>query len=181
MSRFARLSLGLLLLLATSSPGAQSVDPPPSETDGAVPEASPTAGPIGGECEDEPPVAPQCAYYICLNGVWQRRTQTAGTSCDDGQACTHTDRCNANGVCVGTTVLCTGCSQCNGTATCGAKPNGSSCTAVQALTNSCSCSAGVCRASSSAPAQTAFCWDERGNMTAKFVVPPNTVCPAACP
>src|SRR5207248_2974432 len=79
--------------------------------------------------------------------------KTNGTACNDGNACTQTDTCQA-GTCVGTNpVVCTALDQCHVAGTCDAasgvcsnpdKPNGSACTDGNACTQSDTCQAGTC-------------------------------------
>jgi hypothetical protein len=90
--------------------------------------------------------------YQCTNqgGVWAWRP---GGSCDDGDACTHSDSCSA-GTCAGTAIACTGTactdSVCNGTASCTVTPRvGRACDDGNACTFNDTCNAsGVCQAGS---------------------------------
>src|SRR5207248_7235058 len=76
-----------------------------------------------------------------------------GTTCNDGNACSQTDGCQA-GVCAGSNpVLCAAKDQCHTAGTCDAAtgqcstppaPNGSSCSDGSACTQSDSCQAGAC-------------------------------------
>ncbi|HEY2407550.1 MAG TPA: hypothetical protein VGI10_16190, partial [Polyangiaceae bacterium] len=65
-----------------------------------------------------------CTTDVCLSGVCTHKT--TGAQCDDNNACTVSDVCNASGVCSGTTVTCTSdaCTTraCNGTANCTVTP-----------------------------------------------------------
>src|SRR5205814_2060664 len=79
--------------------------------------------------------------------------KTDGTSCNDGNACTQTDSCQA-GVCTGTNpVACTALDQCHDAGTCDTatgtcsnpnKADGSTCTDGNACTQTDSCQAGAC-------------------------------------
>lgn len=88
--------------------------------------------------------------YQCTNqgGVWAWRP---GGSCDDGNACTHSDSCSA-GTCQGTAITCTGTactdSVCNGTASCTVTARtGRTCDDGNACTFNDTCNAsGVCQA-----------------------------------
>jgi hypothetical protein len=94
--------------------------------------------------------------YFCTSsgGTWAWRTSAA---CDDGDACTFGDLCNA-GTCGGTRVTCTSTScmtrTCNGTASCTETPRtGMSCDDANPCTHGDACtSAGTC-----APAGTITC------------------------
>src|SRR5262245_10571889 len=76
-----------------------------------------------------------------------------GTTCNDGNACTRTDSCQA-GTCTGTNpVVCTAEDQCHAAGTCNsatgtcanpAKPNGTSCSDGNACTQTDTCEAGTC-------------------------------------
>src|SRR5205823_6134892 len=76
-----------------------------------------------------------------------------GAACDDGNACTQTDSCQA-GVCTGTNpVVCAAADQCHDAGTCNpatracsnpAKPDGAACNDGNACTQTDSCQAGVC-------------------------------------
>ena len=79
--------------------------------------------------------------------------QPDGTACDDGNACTRTDTCQA-GVCVGSNaVTCAALDQCHNAGTCDtstgacsnpAKADGSACSDGNACTQTDSCQAGTC-------------------------------------
>ena len=59
-----------------------------------------------------------------------------GTSCDDGDICTHSDACTNRGLCVGTLITCVSpCQQCDGT---------SQCRTQGCLTPQRNCGCGVC-------------------------------------
>lgn len=78
--------------------------------------------------------APLCGYppaipagscisrWICVDYDWEPIYKAAGSACDDRNACTHTDRCDANGYCLGTSISCASdtCATraCNGTSSC---------------------------------------------------------------
>ncbi|HYP86878.1 MAG TPA: S8 family serine peptidase, partial [Polyangiaceae bacterium] len=82
---------------------------------------------------------------------------TNGTGCDDGNACTQTDKCQA-GVCTGSSpVTCTASDQCHGAGTCDtttgvcsnpAKADNTTCNDGNACTQTDKCQAGVCTGSS---------------------------------
>jgi hypothetical protein len=77
------------------------------------------------------------------NGDCSYTTKSSGASCDDSNACTSGDQCNASGTCSGTTI--TGCKTCNSAADCN---DNNPCTNDV-------CSGGVC----SNPNNTASCND----------------------
>jgi hypothetical protein len=95
---------------------------------------------VVGECD---PATGQCSSPA----------KADGTSCDDGDACTHTDGCRA-GVCVGEDpVVCTAVNQCHEAGECDpatgvcsepAKADGAPCDDGDGCTQSDSCVAGVC-------------------------------------
>lgn len=101
--------------------------------------------------------------YQCTNlgGTWAWR---AGGSCDDGNACTHSDTCSA-GVCRGTAVTCTSTpcttSTCNGTASCTVVARaGESCSDGNPCTANDTCNAsGVCQAGPSTTCESTACID----------------------
>src|SRR5256714_15256148 len=76
-----------------------------------------------------------------------------GAACNDGNACTRTDSCQA-GVCTGTNpVVCAAADQCHDAGTCNpatgacsnpAKPDGATCNDSNACTPTDSCQAGAC-------------------------------------
>jgi cysteine-rich repeat protein len=86
-------------------------------------------------------------------GVCSNPAATNGSACDDGNACTRTDTCQA-GACVGSNpVVCTALDQCHGTGTCDpgtgvcSNPpvaNGSACNDGNACTQTDTCQAGAC-------------------------------------
>ena len=80
-------------------------------------------------------------------------TCPTGASCDDGNACTINDTCNASYVCVGTPAVCTESDQCHAVGTCDTqtglctnppKPNGMACDDSNACTLTDTCQAGTC-------------------------------------
>ena len=100
------------------------------------------------------PASDQCHVAGTCNpgsGICSNPAKADGTSCDDGDACTQTDRCEA-GACTGTNnVICSPQDECHEAGTCnhtsGAcsypnKPDGTACAAG-------TCEAGVCTAPSS--------------------------------
>lgn len=118
---------------------------------------------IGGVCYSAGSDDPTNGCRVCDPS----RSQTAfsakadGASCDDGNACTRTDTCQA-GVCVGgNPVVCAAKDQCHTAGTCDPatgtcsnpdKPNGTSCDDGNATTCSDTCQSGVCRGITCAPA-----------------------------
>lgn len=80
--------------------------------------------------------------------------KSSGSICDDGNACTRTDRCDGAGTCVGSNpVVCTPLSSCHDAGTCDAqtgvcsnppKPPGTLCDDTDVCTTGDSCSGGVC-------------------------------------
>lgn len=98
----------------------------------------------------------QCNDGVCRpsDGVCVKQPRANGTSCDDGDACTRTDTCQA-GVCVGgNPVVCDPADQCHQAGVCQAatgrctyadQPDGTSCTDGNACTSGETCQAGVCR------------------------------------
>jgi hypothetical protein len=120
-----------------------------------------------------PPDAFRCPPEICGNGtdddcdgrVDCRDTDCAGTRCDDGNACTHTDVCTgmATGpACAGTAIVCasTDCTTrtCNGTASCTETPRSGSCTDDGNVCTNDVCAGGVC--THPPVAGTVFCADD---------------------
>ncbi len=101
--------------------------------------------------------------YQCTNvgGTWAWRT---GGSCDDGNACTHSDTCSA-GVCQGTAVTCTSTpcttSTCNGTASCTVVSRaGETCSDGNTCTANDTCNAsGVCQAGPTTTCESTACID----------------------
>ncbi len=98
------------------------------------------AGPGGLDAGPVPDAGGACAPLDCANPA------CAGQACDDGDPCTHTDRC-AGGACAGTAITCTSTDcvtrACDGTATCAETPmaDGAACT-----DDGNECTADVCRA-----------------------------------
>jgi immune inhibitor InhA-like protein len=86
-------------------------------------------------------------------GVCSNPAKTNGTSCNDGNACTQADTCQA-GACTGASpVTCTAADQCHGAGTCNpgtgacstpALADGTSCNDGSACTQSDTCQAGTC-------------------------------------
>ncbi|HIN85304.1 MAG TPA: hypothetical protein EYN06_02405, partial [Myxococcales bacterium] len=54
-----------------------------------------------------------CGSGFC-NGISDCSFEPNETGCDDSKNCTHTDECDGQGVCSGTTYSCTGAQTCNG-------------------------------------------------------------------
>jgi hypothetical protein len=75
------------------------------------------------QCDDKNPcTTDSCTGNVCAHVI------KAGNTCDDGNACTHTDKCQSNGSCVGTSLTCQSdpgpCGvvrTCNGTSACAAQ------------------------------------------------------------
>ncbi|MDI3290925.1 kelch repeat-containing protein [Polyangium sp. 15x6] len=86
-------------------------------------------------------------------GVCNNPAKLDGSTCDDGNACSQTDTCQA-GACVGTNaVICQAASPCHVPGTCNpitgvctnpAKPDGSACDDGNACTQTDACASGVC-------------------------------------
>lgn len=91
-----------------------------------------------------------CNIRICNGTANCTVSPRTGRSCDDGNACTHTDLCSDAGVCTGASITCASDScnsrACNGTSSCTVTPlTGQPCTDGQACTFGETCSsAGVC-------------------------------------
>ncbi len=96
----------------------------------------------GSVCTDDRCNATGTCQHLILTGP-----------CDDGNACTQTDTCQA-GICTGTNpVVCAALDQCHDVGTCApatglcsnpAKANGSACTDANACTRTDTCQAGAC-------------------------------------
>jgi hypothetical protein len=113
-----------------------------------------------GTCTGGTPVvcsaADQChAAGVCdpATGVCSRSTRPDGTPCDDGNACTQTDACEAGTCTGGTPVVCSAADQCHAAGVCdpasgvcsrSAKPDGTPCDDGNACTQTDACQAGVC-------------------------------------
>jgi MYXO-CTERM domain-containing protein len=102
-------------------------------------------GGVAGDCQ-----ACSVAAGASVNGTCASLT---GSSCNDGNACTQTDTCQA-GVCTGgNPVVCTASDQCHGVGVCNTStglcsnpslPNGTTCSDGNACTQTDTCQAGVC-------------------------------------
>jgi len=89
-----------------------------------------------------------------VTGTCSNPNKTDGTTCNDGNACTRTDRCNSNAVCVGSNpVVCTALDQCHVAGVCAPatgvcsnpnKPDGTTCNDSNACTLADTCQAGTC-------------------------------------
>ena len=120
-------------------------------------------GAADGTCSNiqagKPAPAGQCTASTCKNdgmcdGAGACEQVKAGTTCDDGNACTKTDVC-MGGACVGTNpVTCAASDQCHGAGTCdkttGACSNpaladGTTCSDGNACTTGDTCQAGACQ------------------------------------
>jgi subtilase family serine protease len=106
----------------------------------------------GGTCRTGPPLAVDdgnpCTADSCdpVAGVSHVPAEL-GTLCDDGNACSYADVCNAGGACIGTPITCASdaCHQrtCNGTSSCTATPlPGQSCDDGNACTYADACDVG---------------------------------------
>jgi hypothetical protein len=95
-----------------------------------------------------------CAHDICVQGDCLRdQAKPDGTPCDDGDACTQSDTCQA-GLCVGADpVICQALDACHDVGICDpltgqctqpAKPNGTPCSDDNACTDTDTCQEGVC-------------------------------------
>lgn len=101
------------------------------------------------------PSSEPCLRNSCVpeTGACEPEPVVDGTSCDDGNACTRADSCQA-GTCTGAdAVVCTALSQCHAPGVCDtstgqcsnpAKPNGASCSDGNACTATDSCQEGAC-------------------------------------
>ena len=74
-------------------------------------------------CPGTKPRAQPCEVVVCNNGEWASYYQAPGTACNDSNACTYGDVCDAAGACRGTPITCAPrgpceLSACNGTSTC---------------------------------------------------------------
>ncbi len=110
---------------------------------------------IGGVCIAEGTVNPANACTVCARAVSRTSYSpvAAGTSCNDGNACTQVDTCQA-GVCTGSNpVTCTAADQCHVAGVCNAatgacsspvRPNGTACNDGSACTQTDTCQAGLC-------------------------------------
>ena len=108
--------------------------------------ASPMVCAVPDQCHDAGVCDP-------LTGACSVRAKSDGSPCDDGNACTRADTCQA-GVCIGTSpVACAAPDQCHAAGVCdpatGAcslpvKPDGTSCDDGSACTRTDACRAGVC-------------------------------------
>lgn len=207
--------------------------------------------PMASLCGTKPP-AIACNTWVCTDGSWIEQPVANGTSCNDSNACTYTDRCQA-GSCVGTPISCVSTNpcqvlSCNGTSTCAsanapstklcraaatgtcqadayctgastacpanppapagkvcrtpqaacqgaascsgssttcpanpALPVGSTCSVVPGLDVACGCTAAMACQGKGPDVVTAFCFDSRGNTSARYSVAKDTVCATACP
>jgi uncharacterized delta-60 repeat protein len=112
-----------------------------------------------GVCTGGSPVtcsaADQCHVGACnpASGQCTQPAKADGAACDDGNACTHTDTCQA-GVCTGgSPVTCAAADQCHAPGTCDpatgacttpAQPDGTPCNDGNACTQHDACQGGVC-------------------------------------
>ena len=97
-------------------------------------------------CDDGNP----CTSDTCLQGVGCQSKINSGASCDDAQACTDQDTCNATGVCVGKAKVCDDGNACTtdkcvaGACATTAAADGSACDDNNACTPATTCAAGLC-------------------------------------
>lgn len=110
---------------------------------------------IAGACYAAGQPNPSNACQVCQPAVSQTAWSnlTNGTVCNDGNACTRTDTCQA-GICVGSNpVVCQPLDQCHDAGTCDpatgtcsnpAKPNGTTCNDGNACTQTDTCQNGAC-------------------------------------
>src|SRR5439155_672341 len=106
--------------------------------------------PVVCATSDERRVAGACNP---ATGPCSKPDKSNGAPCDDGNACTQSDTCQA-GACVGTSpVVCTASDQCHSAGTCNpatgacsnpVKSNGAPCDDGNACTQSDTCQAGAC-------------------------------------
>ncbi|HEX3903554.1 MAG TPA: hypothetical protein VH853_11945 [Polyangia bacterium] len=88
---------------------------------------------------------PSCASGTCT------LVASGATTCDDGNACTYTDKCSGT-TCAGTAITCTDSTTdpchhltCNGTATCASSPlSGGTCDDHDSCTKNDTCASGTC-------------------------------------
>ncbi len=108
--------------------------------------ANPTICTAIDQCHDPGTCAP--ATGLCSNP-----TKANGAACNDGNACTQSDTCQAGTCTSGTAVVCSALDQCHDPGTCNVatgtcsnpnKANGSACSDGNACTQTDSCQAGSC-------------------------------------
>ena len=96
---------------------------------------TPEAANCGTNYCNTPPSPCHSPAGTCVNGACSYALLGAGTACNDGNSCTHSDTCNDSGACVGTAITCNSPpSQCHGAGSCSngscvypARPSGSAC------------------------------------------------------
>jgi hypothetical protein len=102
--------------------------------------------------------APQnpCMVAVCQNGACGSANKQNGAACDDGNACTKTDTCQAGACTGGNAVVCSASDSCHDAGTCDsktgacsnpAKADGAACSDGNACTKTDACQAGVCTGS----------------------------------
>jgi len=105
--------------------------------------------------------ATECTTATCTDGICRYPVE-AGRLCDDGDACTLDDQCNAEGVCEGLQLICPTPGQCQLAGTCDSTtgecfnpnvPDGTSCDDENACTAPDTCQAGVCTGGTSGAVQ----------------------------
>ena len=113
------------------------------------------SGVCQGTARDCSGAGDQCNAGVCdeANDRCTAQPRTAGTTCNDGNACTQVDTCQA-GVCVGASpVVCTVLDQCHVAGTCNPttglcsnpeKPSGTACNDGNACTQVDTCQVGAC-------------------------------------
>jgi len=110
--------------------------------------------PLALTCNGEPQPPPeQCVTWTCSGGTWIPKNKTNGTSCNDGNACTTSDKCTS-GVCGGTAAststpcddgnLCTTGDHCDGAKHCVGAPKSCAATDTCHLAGTCNPATGAC-------------------------------------
>ncbi|HIF98382.1 MAG TPA: hypothetical protein EYQ54_15395, partial [Myxococcales bacterium] len=112
----SRESADLLALMTGAAPLVLNPDNglsfPRADVSTAFPDCGDGVVEIGEECDDGNVLAGDCCSATCV-------FEAAGTSCDDGDACTAPDQCDAIGACTQSTpVVCDDSLFCNGAETC---------------------------------------------------------------
>ena len=97
------------------------------------------------DCDDDN----ECTTNFCSEGVGCQTTPKTGQACDDQDACTSGDVCDAQGTCAGTTMTCddsNGCTDdsCSSAVGCVYQPNVLGCDDGDACTSADVCASGSC-------------------------------------
>lgn len=117
-----------------------------------------TAAGQWGSCVCRCTLKAPCEASVTWNTVTracERTYKTASATCDDGNACTHTDHCSGtSNTCLGTPITCAGSNPCelktcNGTSTCSVAP--------AAAGTSCRASSGPCDAAETCNGSSTAC------------------------